>query len=68
MPNDPMTLIDRLRNPAWVHVAGGVSLNVEKTRTDMYEAANEIERLQRELVDANSYADLRAAGGIVNAP
>lgn len=69
MSNDLMTLIERLRNPQWSGTGiGDAILDPVQTRKDMDEAADVIERLQRELIDANSYADLRAAGGIVGAP
>ena len=47
MPNEPMTLIERLRNPQWVHgntPFESPQLDQEQTRQDMGEAADEIER------------------------
>jgi len=49
MPDDPMTLIERLRNPQWVHNPTNFLppvLDVDQTRCDVDEAANEIERLR----------------------
>ena len=50
MPNEPMTLLDRLRNPAWK--SGGTwadaVLHTDQTRDNMKEAASEIERLTKE--------------------
>jgi len=53
MENDPMTLIERLRNPAW-HGSGmtrgmPAELNVKQTVADMAEAADEIARLRGEI-------------------
>lgn len=50
MAEKKMTLVERLRNPAWEPGASG--LNVEQTRATMTEAANEIESLQEALHDA----------------
>jgi len=52
MPDEPMTLIERLRNPAWesdglMVEAKPARLNVEQTRRDMNEAADTIEGLAR---------------------
>lgn len=48
---DHMTLIERLRNPAWK--SGGpwtdAVLDVERTRADMSEAADRIEQLEKAL-------------------
>jgi len=43
---DKMTLLERLRNPAWVHDPGldRPTLDVERTMADMEEAAREIEK------------------------
>lgn len=43
--NEPMTLIERLRNPQWIHGTGyeRPQLDVDQTRADMGEAAREIE-------------------------
>lgn len=49
MASEPMTLIERLRNPAWVHGPSPNSdavLEKEQTRNDMQEAATELERLK----------------------
>jgi hypothetical protein len=51
MAEEPMTLIERLRNPQWVHGPGMNSdavLDREQTRDDMTEAADTIERLTAE--------------------
>lgn len=46
MPSEPMTLIERLRNPQWDLVGRqGAILNVETTRKTMREAADKLERL-----------------------
>lgn len=57
MTDKKMTLIERLRNPAWESDGGITSekparLNVEQTRKDMAAAADEIESLQEALDDA----------------
>ena len=49
MANDPMTLLERLRNPAY-HGSGltrgkPADLDIKQTVADMAEAANEIDRL-----------------------
>ena len=54
MPPDPMTLLERLRNPAY-HGSGltrgkPADLDVKQTVADMAEAAAEIERLRDECV------------------
>ena len=61
--NDPMTLVERLRNPAY-HGSGltrgkPADLDVKQTVADMAEAANEIERLRR-LIDDKQYIQLKA--------
>ena len=46
---DQMTLVDRLRNPQWVHGPTNFippNLDAEQTQQDMGEAATEIERLR----------------------
>ena len=49
MPDEPMTLIERLRNPAWEKDGSGVKLNIDRTVDDMKEAADEIERARAEI-------------------
>jgi hypothetical protein len=47
MPEEPMTLIDRLRNPHWENLPGGARrLHIEDTLADMGESAARIERLE----------------------
>lgn len=49
MASEPMTLIERLRNPQWVHdwsPSREPELDKEQTRHDMQEAADELERLK----------------------
>jgi hypothetical protein len=55
MTDKPMTLVERLRNPAY-HASGmtrgrPADLDVKRTVADMAEAANEIERLLKENTD-----------------
>lgn len=49
--NEPMTLIDRLRNPAWKSLGNGgdAILETMPSRKDMTEAADKIEQLQTAL-------------------
>lgn len=49
MPDEPMTLIERLRNPQWVKAPGysDAILHTERARKDMDEAATAIEDLAR---------------------
>ena len=60
MSADPMTIIERLRNPAW-HSSGmsrgqPAELDVKQTVADMAEAANEIEELRgKNLLLENMY-------------
>lgn len=43
-----MTLVERLRNPQWVHTpCGNPALDVDKTCEDMKEAAEVIENARR---------------------
>ena len=51
MPDEPMTLVERLRNPAWEHsgVLKPLRLNVGQTLAAMKEAADEIERAAAEI-------------------
>jgi len=55
MPDDPMTLVERLRNPAWIHshvsVMADAELDKEQTLEDLGAAAYEIERLRAALAD-----------------
>jgi hypothetical protein len=51
MSNEPMTLIERLRNPAWVHGPGQfdpATLDTDQTVSDMREAAYILERCEKE--------------------
>lgn len=43
MSDDPMTLIDRLRNPAWEQTSHSDRLYSERTIADMREAASQLE-------------------------
>lgn len=57
MGDESMTLIERLRNPQWVHGAdmnSEAELDKEQTRKDMREAADEIVRLREVLINANN--------------
>ena len=50
MGEEPMTLIERLLNPQWVHGPGPFDdaiLDKEQTVKDMREAAVELQRLSR---------------------
>jgi hypothetical protein len=50
MAIEPMTIIERLRNPQWDHLPGTARiLHIEQTRSTMDDAANEIERLRSAL-------------------
>ena len=50
MSDEPMTLIERLRNPCYVGLPGNaVQLHIDHTRADMSEAATEIENLRKAL-------------------
>lgn len=50
MPDENMTLVERLRNPQWSHKPGDApALDVEQTRKDMEEAAALIEGQARRL-------------------
>lgn len=49
MSDKKMTLLEKLRNPAW---EGDGRLSVEQTLNTMAEAADEIESLQESLDDA----------------
>lgn len=60
---EPMTLIERLRNPQWVSgpdFNAPPQLDVEQTRDDMNEAADEIDRLQDAKRRALAIADERS--------
>lgn len=49
MPNEPMTLIERLLNPQWVHGDApfeSPQLDKNQTAKDMKEAADELVRLK----------------------
>lgn len=54
----PETLVERLRSPMWVHSVtdfanyASPQLDIESTKTSMDEAADEIERLSKQLVRA----------------
>jgi hypothetical protein len=55
MADKKMTLVERLRNPEWIHgpnLDSPAELSKEATLKDMSEAANEIESLQDTLSDA----------------
>jgi hypothetical protein len=53
MADDPMTLIERLRNPAWYSRGPGqdARLQVEQTLNDMREAAGRIQALTDALTE-----------------
>ena len=52
MADEKMTLIERLRNPQWVHDMrpGSMAvLDTEPTRNDLNQAANQIEQMETAL-------------------
>lgn len=64
--NNPMTLVERLRNPAWtmgpLPTLHAPPLDEEQTINDMREAADEIERLRAPA--ASSFVPAIATGAI----
>ena len=52
MTDKKMTLVERLRNPAWESDGHATVLAIEQTRKAMDDAAAEIESLQEALDDA----------------
>lgn len=66
MPDEPMTLVERLRNPSWIgDPASGntaILLEVDRTVAAMREAADLIEKLQRlagAVSDGESFDEIR---------
>lgn len=47
--DEPMTLVERLRNPSWTTPDSRTTLDISRTRLDMEEAAAEIVRLRADL-------------------
>ena len=57
MSDEPMTLIERLRNPMWVSppdIGDAPSLSKVETRADMDAAADRIERLESALKECSA--------------
>ncbi len=67
MANEPMSLKDRLRNPAYVVESDILYLDIAKTRDDLDAAADRIDRLERALQKIQEPITVAADGDTVTA-